>query len=139
MKALILILSLVAGSAFAKTSAAKPVKEYDLQMVISMNGKPVMSPFLVVKPGEKGTLRFKSGAEDNFVEVTVNEGEVQKRKGILMKFNRGTFGKNTEKNTKNRIEVLAQENEKAEASVTSEDGSESFSIVVVAKRRNFPK
>lgn len=127
MKLLGLALLMVASSAFAKT------KGYDLKIDLSLKGKHVASPHLVVKEGEKATITPQSDNAARFIEVTATEGEVQGHKGILMNFTVGSITKDGKRTILSTPEILAKENESAQIVVGGKDGAE-LSMSVVAKR-----
>lgn len=129
MKLLGLALILVGSSAFATTNG------YDLKMDLSMNGKRVSSPRIIVKAGEKGTINQKTGTEESFIEVVATEGQVQNHKGIMMNFTVGYIGKNGERNIVSKPQILAKENEPALITVGEKDGTE-LSLSVVVKRKS---
>lgn len=129
MKLLGLALIMVSGSAFAATAG------YDLKMDLSMNGKLISSPRMIVKAGEMATINQKTESEESFVEVVATEGEVQNNKGILMKFTVGYIGKNGERTVVAHPQILALENEKAQITVGEKKGTE-LSLSVIAKRKS---
>lgn len=129
MKLLGLALLMVGSSAFASTNG------YDLKMDLSMNGKHVSSPRIIVKAGEKGTINQKTDTEESFIEVVATEGQVQNNKGIMMNFTVGYIGKNGERTIVSKPQILAKENEPAQITVGEKDGTE-LSLSVVAKRKS---
>lgn len=129
MKLLGLALILVGSSAFASTNG------YDLKMDLSMNGKHVSSPRIILKAGEKGTINQKTDTEESFIEVVATEGQVQNNKGIMMNFTVGYIGKNGERTIVSKPQILAKENEPALITVGEKDGTE-LSLSVVAKRKS---
>lgn len=129
MKLLGLALLMVGSSAFASTNG------YDLKMDLSMNGKHVSSPRIIVKAGEKGTINQKTDTEESFIEVVATEGQVQNNKGIMMNFTVGYIGKNGERTIVSKPQILAKENEPALITVGEKDGTE-LSLSVVAKRKS---
>lgn len=115
--------------AFASTNG------YDLKMDLSMNGKHISSPRVIVKAGETATITQKTDTEESFIEVVATEGEVQNHKGIVMKFTVGTISKNGQRTIVSKPQILAMENEKAEIIVGEDGGKEQLSLSVVAKRK----
>ena len=130
MKLLGITLLAMTSSAFASSNA------YDLKMDLSLNGKHVSSPRVIVNEGEPATITQKTDSEGMFIEVVATEGSVQNHKGIMMKFTIGTIGKNGERIIIAKPQVLARENEPAKIT-QSEEGSqrEQLSLSVVAKRK----
>ena len=128
MKMLVMVLAFVGSSAFAATNG------YDLKMDLSLNGKHISSPRVIVKAGETATVTQKTDTEENFIEVVATEGSIQKHKGILMNFVVGVIGKNGERTIKAKPQVLAKENEPAQITVGEKNGEE-VSLSVVANRK----
>lgn len=130
MKLLGIALLVTTSSAFASSNA------YDLKMDLSINGKHVSSPRVIVKEGEPATIAQKTGAEEQFIEVVATEGSVHSHKGILMKFTVGTIGKNGERIIVSKPQILAKEGESAK--ITESDtntGKEHISLSVIAQRK----
>jgi len=131
MKLLIALLML-----FGTYSAFAVSNEYDLAMKLSMNGKLVASPHVIVKEGEPATITQKNNREEYFIEVVVTESEVQGHKGILMKFVVGSIGSKGEKAVLSRPQILARENSPAKMAVGSkENGPEELSLIVLVKKK----
>lgn len=128
MKMLVMVLAFVGSSAFAATNG------YDLKMDLSLNGKHISSPRVIVKAGETATVTQKTDTEESFIEVVATEGSIQNHKGILMNFVVGVIGKNGERTIKATPQVLAKENEPAQITVGEKNGEE-VSLSVVAKRK----
>lgn len=124
MKLLGLTLIMVGCSAFAVTNG------YELKMDLSMNGKHISSPRIIVKAGEVAMITQKTDSEESFVEVVATEGEVQNHKGIMMKFIIGTIGKNGERIVVSKPQILAKEKQE----VQIETGPPQVSLSVIAKR-----
>lgn len=129
MKLLGLALILVGSSAFAATDG------YDLKMDLSMNGKHVASPRIIIKAGELGTIIQKTDSEETFIEVVATEGEVQNHKSIMMKFTIGYIGKNGERTIVSKPKILAKENSPSQITVDEKSGAE-LSFSVIAKRKS---
>lgn len=128
MKLLGLALIMVGSSAFGATNG------YDLKMELSMNGKHVSSPRVIVKAGETATVTQKTDTEETFIEVVATEGEIQNNKGILMKMVVGTISSDGQRTIVSRPQILAKENEQALIQVGDKDGE--MSLSVVAKRKS---
>ncbi len=128
MKMLVTVLAFVGSSAFAATNG------YDLKMDLSLNGKHVSSPRVIVKAGETATVTQKTDTEESFIEVVATEGSIQNHEGILMNFVVGVIGKNGERTIKAKPQVLAKENEPALITVGEKNGEE-VSLSVVANRK----
>lgn len=128
MKLVALVLAFLCSPAFASTVS------YDLKMELSINGKPVSSPRLIVKSGEMGSISQTADTEESFIEVIATEGQVQGHKGIMMNFTIGYIGKNSDRTIVSKPQILAKENEPALITVGEKDGTE-LSVSVVAKRK----
>lgn len=129
MKLLGLILVMISCSAFAATNG------YDLKMDLSINGKHVSSPRVIVKAGEMATVNQKKDTQESFIEVIATEGKVQNNKGIMMNFTVGYIGKNGERIIVSKPQILAKENEPALITVGEKDGTE-LSLSVIAQRKS---
>jgi type II secretory pathway component GspD/PulD (secretin) len=118
------------------SSALAATKGYDLKINLSMNGRHVSSPRLTVKPGEVALITQKSGEDESFLEVVATEEAGSgTKKGILMSFAVGYIRKNGERTIVSRPRIMAVENEKAMIMVGGNEGEESISLSVIAKRR----
>ncbi len=105
MKLLSVALLLAASSAFGTVNGFK------LKMGVSLNGKLVSSPQLIVKAGETATFtQQKAGTEENFIEVIPTEGKIKNQDGIMMKFVIGTINKDGTRKVIATPEVLVKEN-----------------------------
>ncbi|MFP5518733.1 MAG: hypothetical protein ACLGGX_02425 [Bdellovibrionia bacterium] len=129
MRLVAILLAFLGSSAFAATNG------YDLRMDLSLNGKHISSPRLIVKAGEKATINQKTDTAESFIEVIATESSVQNHKGILMNFVIGIVSKNGERIIKATPQVLAKENEPAQVTVGQNIGDE-FSLSVVASRKS---
>lgn len=123
-------LLLIGSSAFGST------KGYDLKMELSLNGKHISSPRIIVKEGETATVTQKTDSEESFIEVVAIEGTVQNHNSIMMKFVVGTISKNGERTIVSKPQILARENEPAQITVSEkENGPVQLSLSVIAKRK----
>ncbi|MFV8250539.1 hypothetical protein [Bdellovibrio bacteriovorus] len=127
MKLLGLALLMASSSAFASTNG------YDLKMHLSLNGKHISSPRIIVKAGETATITQKTNTEETFIEVVATEGEIQNNKGILMNLVVGTIGRDGKRTVISKPQILTKENSPASIQVSGKDGEVSLSVV--AKRR----
>lgn len=133
MKRAILALSLFCGSVFASETG------YDLKMDLSINGKLVSTPKLMVKAGETATILQESDSktpndQKTFIEVVAKEGPKDKNSGILMNFTVGVISKNGERTIRSTPRILVKENEVGQITIGGK-GEEELSLSVVAKRR----
>lgn len=134
MKTSGIVTTLLVVLASSPAFAAK--NQYDLKMDLSMNGKVVASPRLLVVEGEKATVSQKSDDAENSIEVTASEGDLQGRKGILMDFVVSVVTKDGKRTVVSRPKILTLEGEKATLSTHQNDASpEEVSLSVVATRR----
>ncbi len=123
---------------FLSTAAMASTAGYDLKMDLSLNGKNVSSPRVVVKAGEMASITQTSekGEASSFIEVVVSEGEIKNHKGILIKFKVGSISKTGERTVLSEPQILAKENEPAKVTVSNKEGGiEQISLSVVAKRK----
>ena len=137
MKTLVATLALSFSTfiASAVLAAGPTATGYALKMELSMNGKVVSTPRLVVRSGETGSITEESAARKTFIEVTATEGSVQKRKGIMMNFVVGLVAKDGTRTVLSRPSILANENEKAEITVANKESGETVALSVIATRK----
>jgi len=128
MKKIIMGFCLFAGTAAFASNG------YDLKMELSMNGKKVSSPRLIVVEGAKGSVTQDDGNGKTFIEVVATEGEFQHHKGILMNLVVGTIAKDGTKTILAKPQILAKENEPAQITVGEKD-KETLSLSVLASRK----
>lgn len=127
MRMLVIAVLVLCSPVFAAT------KSYDVKVDLSVNGKRIAAPSVVVKDGETVTVFQKNELDETFIEVEAHEGMVQNRKGILMKFAVGTIDEFGERKIISRPQILAAENKLVE--VTSGlTNNEKVSLSVVAKK-----
>lgn len=110
---------------------------YDFKIELSFNGKHISSPPFFVKENELKTVIQETDTEVVFIEVIASEGEIQNHKGILMKFTVGMIGKDGQRTTISKPQILANESEQAQINVGKSGGSENLALSVVAKRKSF--
>jgi hypothetical protein len=115
------------SSAFASSNA------YDLKMDLSLNGKHLSSPRVIVKEGEVATITQKTESEENFIEVTATENMVMHHRGIKMNFTVGTIAKDGKRIVASKPQVLVEENKPAQLMMNG--GSAQLSLSVVAQRK----
>lgn len=128
MKLVAIALAFIGSSALASTNG------YDLKMELSLNGKHISSPRVIVKAGETATVTQKTDTEESFIEVVATEGKVQNHKGIMMNFVVGVIGKDGERTIKAKPQILAKENEPAQITIGGKNGDE-VSLSVIANRK----
>jgi type II secretory pathway component HofQ len=129
MKLLEIVLFAVSTSAFASSNA------YDLKMDLSLDGKHVSSPRVVVNEGEPAIVTQDNGAKKLSIEVVATEGSIQNHQGIMMRFAISTIGENGERTVIARPQILAKEGEPAKITQSdSKSGSEQLSISVTAHK-----
>jgi hypothetical protein len=131
-----LLISIVAIASPKITKAA--VNSYDLDIELSLNGKTVFTPHVIVKRGIKApAVTFNNG--QNFLEVVADESAGTKMKkvqdGISMKFTVGEIEKDGAHKILGEPRIITLENQRAEVTSWS-DGrdTQSVSVAVVAKR-----
>ena len=129
MKALFILATLLLS-----TSVFASKKAYELNLDLSIDGKTVASPKLVVFAGSMGSVIQDTASGNSFFEVVVNEGEVQGNKGILMKFKVGHILEDGSRKIISRPTILSENGK--EASITiGEDGTAQKVIIKVTASR----
>ena len=79
------VVALMLGSAQGATPLPHG-EGYELHMEVSVDGKPVSSPHLIVRRGERATLVQTTRAGSQSIEVIATEGTVEEHPGILLQF-----------------------------------------------------
>ncbi len=128
MKLTIIVLAFMSSFAFGS------INGYNLKMDLSVNGKHVSSPQLIVMAGEAATITQKTEMEWFSIDVIATEGSIQNQTGILMKFVIGIIRKNGEPMIRVQPQILAKENELAQVTVSGQDGNE-VSLSIIANRK----
>lgn len=137
MKTLVATLALSFSTfiASAVLASGPTTAAYHLKLALSMNGKVVSTPQLIVRNGATGSITEESATQKTFIEVTATEGSVQKRKGIMMNFVVGLVAKDGTRTVLSRPSILANENEKAEITVADKESGETVALSVIATRK----
>mgnify|MGYP006921650235 CR=1 FL=1 len=110
-------------------------KGYKLDMELSINGKTVSKPKLIVEAGKIGTIIQENDNEKNYFEVIANEGEIQGNKGILMKFKVGHIQKDGSKKIVSHPTILTKAGEEATITVGKEAKKQEMTLKVIATRK----
>lgn len=130
MKILGMALLMTLGTAYASTNS------YDLKMDLSLNGKHVSSPRIIVKEGEVASITQKTANEEQFIDVIATKSEMRNiSNGILMKFTVGTIDKNGVKHISARPQVITKENVQAKITQGNNEGKEELSLSVIASKQ----
>lgn len=124
MKLFVFIGSLLLGS------AAFAAPSYDLKVDLSVDGKIVSSPHLVVREGETGSITQDTDGKKIYIDVVA---KAHKPKGIEMSFQYGEILANGEKQMISTPRIIALENEKASIQVAVK-GEPVHEISVLAKK-----
>lgn len=124
MKLFVFIGSLILGS------AAFAAPSYDLKVDLSVDGKLVSSPHLVVREGETGSIIQDTNGKKIYIDVVA---KAHKPKGIEMNFQYGEILANGEKQTLYTPQIIALENEKASIQM-AQKGEPVHELVVIAKK-----
>ncbi len=110
-------------------------KGYDLKMELTMNGKHMSSPRVLVRAGEKAMIEEEGKNGGSFIEVIATEGEAKGNAGIMMSITVGTIDKKGARTIISRPKILAVENSEARITVgENENGNEQISLSVTPKR-----
>jgi type II secretory pathway component GspD/PulD (secretin) len=129
MKNLAMILFLIGANADCATNG------YDLKIDLSLDGKHVSSPHMIVKAGESATATLKNGNKENFIEVVANEERSKDFDGILIQIAIGTIEENGKRTIISRPQILTKENEPVQISIGEKNGAEEVALSVIAQRK----
>lgn len=127
MKQLILALGIL-----LTTPSFAAVTNYDLKMDLSINGKKVASPRMIVKEGEKGSVSSKGDSEENFIDVIATKG---KGKSIMMDFKIGYVNKDGQRKIISEPKIIALQGEPAQIEISQgADKAHNLSLSVTANK-----
>lgn len=112
-------------------SAAKSQK-FDLALKLLVNGQEKASPRLVVNSGQEASIIEGSELEKYSIQLVAQNGAIQGRSGILIKFKVSEVKKDGSSRIFSEPHLLAQANQPAEISVGNSDGS-TMTLIVLAK------
>jgi len=121
-----LILFIFSFSTFA-------VQSYKLDMNLLIDNKSVSKPKIIVQEGEKGTITQNDSATNTTTEISVvaSQGEMQGRKGILLKMEVG-YNKNNVQKIVSRPQILVSEGQEALVEVVGNEGNKKMSLKIIA-------
>ena len=103
---------------------------YNLSLDLTLNGKHVSSPRIIVKEGEIASISQKTANEKQFIDVIATR---KKPNNILMQFTLGTIDKNGIKHISARPQIIAKENVQTKITQGNSE-KEEFSLSVIATR-----
>ncbi|CAN5672421.1 hypothetical protein BH10BDE1_BH10BDE1_16550 [soil metagenome] len=129
MKAVLTAFILFSSSAFAGTNG------YDLKIDLSVNGKNVISPRVIVKEGMMASVTEDTRGDKTYVEVTATEKPDGAKRAILMKFVVGKIMGDGTRKIISTPQIVALENSKAEIKVGKAGTEDELSLSVVALRK----
>lgn len=135
-KATFLLSFLFLSSAFAATAFAAPSGHptYKLNIDLTLNGRHVASQGLIVNHGEKSEIQQKSAAGNgSFIEVTPEEVDGEAGK-VHIKFTVGIISKGV-RQILSTPEIIVSEGKTGSITVGEDDGPDSFTLTVLAKRQ----
>ena len=133
MRFLIFIMGL-----FISTSLWASTPGYDLKLELSLDGKVVASPRIVVQEGKVGTLTQESGDNKIFFEIVASEGEIQGNRGILLKLKIGLINNDGSRTIISQPQILAKPGEEAHITV-GQDDKEEMTLKVIATRKKWSR
>lgn len=112
-------------------------KAYEMEVDISVKGKPTSQAKVIVLEGEKATVTQKDGAQKTFFEITAKDTEAPDgQPAIHLDFVIGTIEKDGTRSVVSRPRIITLENEKASITMGNEDGSEELALTLVARRKS---
>jgi type II secretory pathway component GspD/PulD (secretin) len=126
---------LVAAVIFSSAiSFATGTKGYDLEMKLSIDGKNVASPRLIVKEGQKGTVVQESNGVKSVIEVVAKEVKTEDgSKAIKMAFVVSNMNSDGTSKVISQPQILARPNTEALIEVGQSGNPKLLSLKVVAK------
>lgn len=124
----LVILAFFLQSAFAAT------KFYDITVTISLNGKMMAKPRLLLREGKKGSIIQDSKDGRYFLEVMAKEGQIDLQKGILLDFTTGILMKEGSRKVLSRGKMLAEDEPMTLLSPQLKE-TEDFEMTILARRK----
>ena len=102
-------------------------------MNLLIDNKSVSKPKIIVQEGEKGTITQNDSATNTTTEISVvaSQGEMQGRKGILLKMEVG-YNKNNVQKIVSRPQILVSEGQEALVEVVGNEGNKKMSLKIIA-------
>jgi type II secretory pathway component GspD/PulD (secretin) len=119
---------------FFSTASFAATNGYSMKMELSVKGKLVSSPRIVVKVGEFASVTQDSQGEKTFIEVVATEVPGKKEPAIAMNFVVGTISASGEKTVLANPKIITLENNKAEISQGDQPGQKNLSLSVIVTR-----
>ena len=134
-KTKLLVLGAMILSALAVNAKTQNLNGYGLEMELSLNGKLISAPQINTKVGETSIITQKTDTTENFIEVTAIDSSILGNDGIMMTFVVGTIDKDGNRTITSKPQIFAKENTHSEVTVSQDDGKETLSLSVLAKRK----
>jgi hypothetical protein len=112
-------------------------KTFDLKMDLSMGGKHLASPRILVKEGEKALVSQEKNGEMSFIEVVaVEERSPKGDGGIRLDFVIGKIAADGSRTMVSQPRLLAYPGEKSQITVSNDDSGSTFSLSVIANHKD---
>lgn len=123
---MLLILFIFSFSTFA-------VQGYLLDMNLLLDNKSVSKPKMIVQEGKKATITQNDSATNIITEISIValRGEIQGRKGILLKMEVG-YHKNNMQKIVSRPQILVSEGKEALVEIVGDKGNQQMSLKIIA-------
>ena len=132
---LLVLLGTMIFSALSVNAKTRNLNGYGLEMELSLNGKVISAPQINTKVGATSFVTQKTDTEESFIEVTAIDGSILGNEGIMMTFVVGTIDKDGNRTITSKPGLFAKENTHSEVTVEQEQGKETLSLSVLAKRK----
>lgn len=130
MKVFLLGLFFISGEILAGTNG------YELKINLSLNGKFISSPVILVKEGELATVDQKDSKDSSYIEVKATESIVSDKKRIKMHFTVGIIDNSGQKIVTSKNNIIVRENETTKITLNeNEDNSKHLAMSIIAKRK----
>lgn len=115
---------------------AESKNTYDVKIDLSLNGKYISSPRIILNENQEGNLKQKDETgKEHFIDLIIQHKETKiVKNGVLMKFAIGTMEKGVKKIVA-KPHLFTRENQSAEISQSDEKGKENISIKVIAIKK----
>ena len=127
---LVLFTVFLSGSAFAATNG------YQLKLDLSIGGKHVLSPQILVTEGATASVTEEVDGEKTFIEVVATEKPTGKKNAILMKFVVGTVTSSGERRILSTPTLISLENNMAQITVENKKPKGDLTLSAIATRKN---
>ncbi|MCC2679960.1 MAG: hypothetical protein K0R29_2536 [Pseudobdellovibrio sp.] len=134
----VFIAAVLLVSNMALAAINNPIKAFDIEMNLSIDGKQVSTPRIIVKEGEKGVFTQEVDGQKSIIEVVAKEiRRSDLTKAIKMEFTVSKIDADGKVVVLSTPKIIAANNSEAQITVGETGRPEALSLSVVANKLNF--